>query len=557
MSGGAHHVRAAIIKTQYSKDGLMQNPAFSNTEPSGSWIPNTMLSVLFLLAAVCAFMVPVSVGPLSSEAYAQSCGGEGQKACFPTKCNGRLVLDFLKGVCIRKDNDIVNTVKDGAADIRTEVKQALQRPSTCGGRGQKPCKPPFFPSCNGRLVEHFLKNRCIQNDGDIVNMAKNTIKESGNLLGMALHSVQKCSLDKLLSSQRKIPETFLAQQMLSSRCLPIILEEARRAGYQTVTLGASGGGSFGIGFEGENGLAFDVNGRQSVATYHTLGVKFNAIGAGAAVTIGMYKKDNHSFGGNGHGATVAFAAAGGSGASAYFNYGSGQVEGVAAFITVGAEAELSYIRNRTEVLPTRIAGSAPTIIEEPENTWEPQEEEYGETEYYPPTDYAAPPPTTTQLAHNAANNIASALAAAIIARGEVRRAQKAHDAQRTMLKLCNRSKSKKIAIGFAYWKGAAIGGQAGWLSEGRFFAKRKKCAKIFLPDGPDGKGMDYSVKIWAFDPKSGKNWTGNSTPMCTDKGKAYTFRNADTIPCMGGSLRRFHSIPMEARRGENVYNFSD
>lgn len=534
---------------QSSASSIFHNPRVHITK----WA----VSFLFIFAAIGVLTVPISVGPLSSEVYAQSCGGEGQKACFPTKCNGRLVLDFIKGVCIRKDNDIVNTIKDGAADTGQAIKQALKRPNTCGGLGQKPCPPPHIPSCNSRLVQHFIKNQCIQNDADIVNLAKNTVRESGNLLGIVIRSMTKCSLDTMMRNRQRVDQAVLAQRMMSSSCMQTILNEAKRAGYQTVTFGASGGGAFGVGFEGENGFAFDVNGKQSVATYHTLGIKFVALGAGSAVTVGMYKKNNHAFGGDAHGATVAFAAIGGSGASAYFNYDSGEVEGVSAFLTGGARAELSYIRNTTKVLPTRIAAASPPTYVRPVVEEETYSEYSPEPDYYPEPDYAAPPPTTAELAQGAANNIAAAITEAIIARREIKRAQKARDAQRTMLKLCNRSSAKKIAIGYAYWKEAAIGGKAGWFSQGRYFTKRKKCANLFLPDGPDGKGMEYSVRIWAFDPKTDKNWTGSSTPMCTDKEKAYSFRNADTLPCTGGSLRVFHSISMEAGRGENVYNFVD
>ena len=519
-----------------------------------------------LALAITAFVglgliavVPISSGPFASPAYAQSCGGEGQKACFPTKCNGRLVLDFIKGVCIRKDNDIVNKVKDGAAKAGQSAKQALKRPNTCGGLGQRPCPPPHIPSCNGRLVQHFIINKCIQNDADIVNLAKNTVRESGNLLGFAIRSIGECGLDTLMRSRSSGGQAVVAQRILGSRCLPIILAEAKRAGYQTVTLGASGGGAFGVGFEGENGFAFDVNGTRPAATYHTLGVKFLSLGAGPAVTVGMYKKPNNAFGGDAHGATVGFAAVGGSGASAFFNYDTGAVEGVSAFLTSGARAELAYVRNTTEVLPTRIAAAPPSYArpvaaQEPSDAYYPEPAPYQEPDYYPAGGYA-PPPTKSELMQGAANNIANGLAAAIIARGEARRAQKARDAKRTMLKLCNRTKSKRIAIGYAYWKEASIGGAPCWFSKAWYVAKRKKCETIFLPDGPSGLGMDYFVKIWAFDKKTGKTWTGNSTPICADMKNAFAFRNADIMPCEGGDLKRLNTIAMEAGRGENLYNF--
>ena len=191
---------------------------------------------------------------------------------------------------------------------------------------------------------------------------------------------------------------------------------------------------------------------------------------------------------------------------------------------------------------------------EPDESYYQEPAPYQEPDYYPDEPYA-PPLTKSELVQGAANNIANGLAAAIIARREAKRAQRARDAKRTMLKLCNRTKSKRIAIGYAYWKEASIGGAPGWFSKGRYITKRKKSATIFMPDGAGGIGMDYSVKIWAFDIKSGKEWTGNSIPICADTAKAFAFRNADIMPCDQGSTRRFNTIAMEAGRGENLYNF--
>lgn len=474
--------------------------------------------------------------------WPSSCGGKNQKPCTVLQhipsCKPNLVEKPLGKKCV-------------SPPPRTAL---IPRPKNCGGLGQKPCPLPHIPSCNGNLVEHFIKGQCIRSDGDIVNMAKNLVRESSSLLSAATRSIASCGIDALIRSQPN--KGALAQQIQNSACLAHLKQNARQLGYNTMTVGGSGGVAFVVGAEGENGFAFDLNGRNPVATYHTLGIKFLSIGAGAAVTVGFFKKDNLSFGGDAHGAVVGFSAGGGSGGAAWFEY-NGQVAGINAIVTAGAEAELGYVRNTTEVVPIRLGGGsgggsqvAGPYPEESDGGYGPEEPGGG---YYEPE----PPMTDFERNQKNARELGTEIGLAIRARREAR-------AKRTEMKICNKTKHKKIYLSYAYWREASVGGEAGWFMKGWWHIKRKRCQdRLFLPDGPNGVGGNYRVQLIATAGPRNKEtgarraFAGEGIPLCINGVKPYEYSNATTRLCSGKDDRFVRGIEFEVGMGKNVYTFRD
>jgi hypothetical protein len=304
-------------------------------------------AVLFALAS----LVPVSTGPLEASAQASAfprgCGGNGQRPCTVLEhipsCKPGLREWPLGKTCSPKP----------------KPKPLIPRPETvkgCGANGESPCKiNQAFPSCEGNLVEDFAIGRCRRNDGDFVNMAKNTLREVGPILSTIANSAVRCGVDTIMLNSRNVGPAATVARLQELPCFNALLDSARSNGYQTLTIGGGGGAAFGVGAEGENGFAFDTAKRRPITTYHTLSLKFLSIGAGASVTVGLFKKDNRSFGGDAHGAAVGFAAVGGGGAAVWFDYRNDRLQGANAIITAGGRADLAYIRNTTEILPTQYA----------------------------------------------------------------------------------------------------------------------------------------------------------------------------------------------------------
>lgn len=229
----------------------------------------------------------------------------------------------------------------------------------CGAAHEPACTVNrAYPPCEGPLVEklHFGKpNICVRSEGDIVNMAKNTLREVGPVLKTIAGSAVQCGVDTIMLNAEAAGPAATVERLQALPCFNAMLDQARKNGYQTLTIGSGGGAAFGIGAEGENGFAFDTAKRRPITTYHTLSLKFLSIGAGASVTVGLFKKDNRNLGGDAHGAAVGFAAVGGGGAAVWFDYRNDKLQGANAVITAGGRADLAYIRNTTKMLPTRYA----------------------------------------------------------------------------------------------------------------------------------------------------------------------------------------------------------
>lgn len=326
------------------------------TYPNRLWKPIITSAFALKLAAGAvglglAALVPVSSGPLEATAQAsahpQYCGRVGQRPCkvwehIPSCVPGAIEKPIGKR-CVAKPK-------------RKPIIPRPEQVAGCGANGEKPCTVNrALPSCEGNLVEDFAIGRCRRNDGDFVNMAKNTLREVGPVLSTIANSAVQCGVDTVMLNARNAGPAATVARLQQLPCFNALLDSARANGYRTLTIGGGGGAAFGVGAEGENGFAFDTARRRPITTYHTLSLKFLSIGAGASVTVGLFKKDNRSFGGDAHGASVGFAAVGGGGAAVWFDYGNDRLQGANAIITAGGRADMAYIRNTTEILPTQYA----------------------------------------------------------------------------------------------------------------------------------------------------------------------------------------------------------
>ena len=323
------------------------------------------LAFALLLATIFSgvALVPPSGDTLGSAAQAHhwppSCGREGQRPC-PLLGRNRHVPSCMPNLVERPFGQRCSARRPPpSGGVLPTIVPRPEAVSGCGALGERPCTVvQAFPSCEGSLVQHLIQNRCIRSEGDIVNMSRNTIRELRPLLSTIGQAIVGCGIDVILGSQNLSPSSKV-ERIQSLPCWSSILHQARTNGYRTLTLGSSGGVALGIGAEGENGFAFDTDGTRPVTTYHTLSLTFNDIGASVAIIVGLYKRDNRSFGGDAHGATVGFTALGGGGAGVWFDYGNAEVQGVNAIITSGARFNLAYVRNTTEILPTTFAATPP------------------------------------------------------------------------------------------------------------------------------------------------------------------------------------------------------
>lgn len=220
----------------------------------------------------------------------------------------------------------------------------------CGARGEKPCTANrAFPSCERGLEEVAFKY-CRTPPGDIIKKGKNALRELGPLIKTIGGSAIRCGVSGVMLGANSRNPQATAQMLMELPCFSDMLDEARRNGYRTLTIGGSGGASIGIGAEGENGFAFDTSGNGRVATYHTLSLKFLSIGASTAVNVGLYKAAYNRIGGDAHGMSAQFTKLGGGGVAIWYGYKSDTVAGMTAVITSGAKGELAYVRNTTKVV---------------------------------------------------------------------------------------------------------------------------------------------------------------------------------------------------------------
>lgn len=530
------------------------------------------LATLFGLAN----LVPVTSGPLSAVAYAndfpKSCGREGQTPC-PLFGPNRHVPSCMPGLVERPFGKRCSRKKPPPPvfeNLKKTLSGSKLNPNNqpnCGGQGQKPCLAPILPSCDKGLVQHFIKNRCIINDDDIVFMARNTIREVGPVLRTIALGVVDCGIETLVSKINTGNRAMVVREIQERPCFNALLDQARQNGYQTLSLGASGGGAIGVGVDGENGFAFDTARRLPVQTYHTLGLSFGSFGAGSAVTVGLGKGPNNTMAGDGHGATVGFAAVGGSGASVSFDYGSAEVSSISAVITAGAKFSLAYFRNTTKTLstyPVVAANSLPSGGYNQVETYQPSRPRRPVGPTISPAPARNPVDTFAEnhpQAHAAAENVGFALGNAL---GRMI-AQNREDARpRTTFDICNNTQHKKIFVSWIYKRpnGNKIADR--WRARGNFTVKRGECYFAGAKNWVGTQGYEGPVFFYAStDHKSRKkgqfaDWQGDGLEFCVaHKKKKFTHKSGAAMRCDPKYGRMVRGYRMDVGPGRSRFTFND
>lgn len=510
----------------------------------------TSLGVAALFVAL-AVLVPITAGPLearvAAKPFPESCGREGQKPC-PLFGKNRHVPSCMPGLverplgkrCSKKRTatEVVRDVRGDVRDTTDTVRDGVANAADSVRDGARDVR--------GRLG---------RNDR-IIGKAKNVIRELGPTLRAASRTIVDCRIDFILMEMTRDNQASIAKRIQENSCWPDILENARAEGYQTVTMGVSGGGSFLVGAEGENGLAFDTSGERPVTTYHTLGIKFLSLGAGAAGTLGYWKADNTSFGGDGHGASLALTAAGGSGAAVWFGYDSDEVTGVSVSLTAGAEADVAYVRNRTEILsytypvaqPSFAAADLGGYTPSAAPNWRQRSAARGYQQGVSPGNQAI------------YDGVARGTALGLEIAGQ-RILEKQLRKPQTIVKACNKSDYKSISIVMAYRMPAYEGSGSRWRSQGWWNVKKGKCANLGLPNYEPGIGYEDVMFLYATTPARDEdgNWVdvyaGNALSFCIDN-DVFDYPQSRQMDCSGPNQRVATGWEMNVTQGVNRFNFT-
>jgi len=520
-------------------------------------------------AAVFAFsffllsLIPVDFGTgsaaLQAHHFPNTCGGEGQRPCkiweHSTSCKPGLV-EVLLTRCKADKGNIVDNVKEDA-------KQFVNPNSdpSCGGLGQQAC----LTSCDSGLMLEISSGSCIQNKATLIRMAKSLGGELEPILEAMGRTIIDCggeTIVKGLKARNKAQAQSAAQRLIDRNCVTVLLEEAQRAGYNTVTVGYGGAVAFIVGGEAEAGIAYDVGFDYFPSAYGVLGVDVGTQVevSPASVVISVYKGNNqpgaNGFGGDAHGVSWGGKFAVGGGMALWWNY-DGSFSGASVAIGSGIEAEFAYVRNTTSVYnpleviwdnaqPEQVT-TRPVITPTPRPITRPTS---------PGVSPSPRQATTTELALSATQNIAAAIA-------DAQRIEQERRQRETWFQVCNKAKVdgkkvKKMGFVFAYWAEGSRGGAEGWLSEGWWTLKKGKCQIHNLPNGPDGYGMNYTVMLFAniggdVLEDGPRHYKGDGLMFCVRGGSQ--IRAADQAACTGENERLVQGIPFEVGPGGSRFEF--
>nr|GGH94190.1 hypothetical protein GCM10011355_07790 [Aquisalinus luteolus] len=409
-------------------------------------------------------------------------------------------------------------------------------------------------------MEDFIANSCIKSEGDIINIAKNTAEEVGSFAQAAATSMHSCGVFALMEAVDPDRLSVTAGEIAAKGCFETLLAQADRLGYQTVTIGGTGGAGFLIGADGENGFAFDTKGRYAPSTYHNLGFKIGlTAGGGAALTVGFYKKTNQpgpdGFGGDGHGAALGVAAYGGSGLGVWYGY-DGSFAGFNAVVTAGGKLDVVYVRNTTQIISL---GTVPASSGE---TWQapqpapapssgPSSGPSSTPPAYRPGIPAPPPPAAEFDDPNLA--AAYAIGQGIATIMETR-------ANQSRVKVCNKTDVDEVNFAHIQSMPSASGYGYEWVATGWYQAKRKRCETVRLPTNKDGSAYVGQAFFVFYGQRDGVDtfWGNEGNPsFCVDLESRFTFPGADRMACNGPSLAQIGGFPRVISLGTNQINVTD
>ena len=296
----------------------------------------------------------------------KNCGKLGQMACRITVTRPK-ACDFG----LHRHKKTFRCVKN-TGPIRGDRKN-------CGKLNQRACKKwERVIACDKGLRRYPPTGLCIKkkkvNIKNVVNTAKNVKNESIALikimatgygcyftnppataaLKFAKNTAQKKNTFlKELKKAIKTKDANFGLLLGQSTCLKRVVAQADYQGYKTITLGYSGGASFGIGGFADNGFAFDIKKlnhyfkspykrKVPTPTFYQTKAYSGGIQAGLAggFNLGLFKGANaaDARGSDTHGVTFEAGAGIGGGTGIWFDY-NGKLDGISASAIVGASGK--------------------------------------------------------------------------------------------------------------------------------------------------------------------------------------------------------------------------
>ncbi len=235
---------------------------------------------------------------------------------------------------------------------------------TCGADGQRPCLVwERIPSCDAGLSENLLAHRC-ESSGSDGALQSNARAVSGDLedLLVTLGGYMACFDATLLEAAVSNADAQYADELGSSSCMTKMGAVAAARGYQTMTVGISGGGSFVVGGFVDTGFAFDTSGRREPTLYQTkaISIGFQA-GGGVGLNIGLYKGSNavDTEGSDTQGFAFEAGAGAGAGAAIWYDY-DGRLDGVSVSAIAGASGKAGAY-NRINTAYYDLKGDNPMV----------------------------------------------------------------------------------------------------------------------------------------------------------------------------------------------------
>ncbi|MEZ4364144.1 MAG: hypothetical protein R3B48_28480 [Kofleriaceae bacterium] len=178
----------------------------------------------------------------------------------------------------------------------------------------------------------------------------------------ALGGYLACFDAKLLERAISNADAAYAKRLQQSPCLVRMGALAAERGYQTVTVGISGGGSFGLGGFVDTGFAFDTRGRHAPTLYQTKAISIGIqAGGGVGLNLGLYRGSSavDTAGSDTHGVTFEGGAGAGAGMGIWYKY-DGTLDGVSVSAIAGASGKAgAYARINTTYYD--LAGRNPVV----------------------------------------------------------------------------------------------------------------------------------------------------------------------------------------------------
>ncbi|HCV31004.1 MAG TPA: hypothetical protein DGO89_12880 [Microcoleaceae bacterium UBA9251] len=116
----------------------------------------------------------------------------------------------------------------------------------------------------------------------------------------------------------------------------------------------------------------------------------------------------------------------------------------------------------------------------------------------------------------------------------------------TYVNFCNKTSSKTISAGFAYWDGKGLRSRGWWNIE------PGKCMEVSLDQNYRG-----NLYIHGDYNRGESSWGSGDTSFCVDIVGPFAIENSDKVSCSGGNLRQVTMSELAVSPGTNNWNFND